>query len=501
MNSYALAEKKRSGSVEMMGRKRQEKALREFKEVLRDLALMLRESTGTETVYLYWINRAREQFVMETKSTTNQDIVFQDRVSFSDHFLDAYKDIRQPVTLRVGSDIDRKSIQHYYDGELPVEEITLLPFTNNDETVAITVLESKDASFSIKQNEIIYSYSNALGNVLNTYLEISDLYENQQEWVAYEDSLSFLNKSGHSAGLLNEMLQTMQNLVGEGSVSLLVNGMGRWINILNSAKAQRPLPIGMPVEERTIAWEALKKGAPEFAIHFNKNPKRISPREIYTQGATLAIPIIFNDHRKGLVLVYEQNPLVFKESTKHKLINIVRLTGLEIKGRLNKKDDDNLLTNDYGALIPDLWERAIDGEIDRLKEGNNGYKTWVSLVSLTALSELRTKLRLEELALMQKDLVNVLNPSRCGIPGFVGFNTDYIYLVVLQSKDSNAIEHWKSELRETFQQPFELSNNKQIETDLNFGTVRLTGESRDSYHVVSDAKRALSQDMNSNKQG
>ncbi|MBN2733212.1 MAG: GAF domain-containing protein, partial [Balneolaceae bacterium] len=191
MNSYPKAESRQSVNAELMGQKRQEKALREFKEVLEDLVLMLREASGVETVCLYWINRARRQFVMETKATKLSQVVFQDRVGFADHFLDDYKNIRQPVTLHVGDDINPESIDHYYEDRLPIDYVNLLPFTNNEETVAITVLESKKEAFSTEQNEVIHSYINALGNVLNTYLEISDLYENEGEWVEYEESLSF----------------------------------------------------------------------------------------------------------------------------------------------------------------------------------------------------------------------------------------------------------------------------------------------------------------------
>lgn len=492
MNSYAQTGKKDSTTAELIGQKRQEKALREFKEVLDDLVLMFRKATGVETVCLYWINRARRQFVMETKATTIAEVVFQDRVGFEDHFLNEYKDIQQPVSLKIGQDIDERAIAHYYDDVLPVEHLTLLPFTNNEETVAITVLESANEAFSDEQTDIIHSYINALGNVLNTYLEISDLYENQGEWVRYEESLSFLNKSGHSVGLLTEMLETMQQLVGEGSVSFVASGMGAWVNVLNSSSARRMLQLGIPMEKRTVAWDALKHGQPEFAIHFNKNPKRISPRELYTEGATLAIPMIFNDQRKGLVLVYEQNPLIFKESTKHKLINIVRLVSLKIGARLNRKEEDRLLTNEYDAFIPDVWERAIDGEIERLQAGNTAHNTWVGLVTLENLSEIRTKFRLEELKLMQKDLVQIFNPGRVGIPGFVGFHADYVYLVMLQSKDPNAINHWKEELQEQFKTPVELTNGKEIYSGLNIGTIALNEHSKDSYNVISEVRRALS---------
>lgn len=496
MNSNTAAEKNTSFNAELMGHKRQEKALREFKEVLQDLVLMLRKATGMESVYLYWVNRSRRQFVMETKSTDSTDVVFQDRVRFEEHFLDAYKDIRQPLTLKVGRELSADDLGHYYN-ETPVRYVTLLPFINNDETVAITVVESGDAAFSTDQNEVIGSYINALGNVLNTYLEISDLYENQNEWVDYEESLDFLKTKGHHAGLLMEMLNTMQSLLEEGGVSLVTRAMGSWTNVLNAEQARQPVPIGMSAEDRSLAKDVLKSGQPEFAIHFNRNPKRISPREYYTEGATLAIPIMFDDFRKGVVLVYDANPLIFKESTKHKLINIVRLTALRIQARVkNTGRETALLANEHDALVPDLWERTIDSQVRRLQHERACFHSWVGLISVSELSQIRTQLRLEELSLMQKDLIRAFNPGQFGIPGFVGYHSDYIYTVFLHSRDEHAAAHWAEELQQQFEAPFELTNGKEIGTGLHIAFRELQADSGDSYQVISEVKREFSRQAN-----
>src|SRR5699024_10761485 len=207
-----------------------------------------------------------------------------------------------------------------------------------------TVLEGKKEAVEADKRDTIYSYTNALANVLHTYLEVNDSHENQKEWVRYEEQLSFLDRPGHYAALLTDMLETLQSYLQEGSVSFVSPGMGIWANVFNAAKAVEAVPLGMPVEKHTVAWQALKQGSPEFAIHFNGSPKRISPRELYTEGATLAIPMLFKEQRKGVVLVYDNNPLLFKESVKHKLRNIVRLTALKMQTRLRKKQwEEDLL--------------------------------------------------------------------------------------------------------------------------------------------------------------
>ncbi|MDZ7714630.1 MAG: GAF domain-containing protein [Balneolaceae bacterium] len=495
METYAQAREKDRSNAEIMGHKRQEKALREFKQVLEDLVFLLRSASGMETVYMYWVNRSREQFVMETKSTCLTNVMFQDRISFDEHFLEKYKDISEPLTVEIGNELSADELSHYYN-DTPVQYITVLPFTNNGETVAITVLESSEHIFSDDKSEIVYSYIDALRNVLNTYLEISDLYERQEEWIDYEQSLSVLNTRSHRAELIKRMINTMQGFLHHGGVSFVSQGMGGWANVMNSENANWAPPIGMPLEERTLAHEALEKGSPEFSIHFNNNPKRLSPREHHTEGASLAIPMLMDDRRQGLVLVYDENPLVFKESTKHKLINFVRTTGLKIMANESKLDvDENLLTNDYGAFLPDVWERMVDAELKRKRQELTRYHSWLGLITLADLPSIRTKLRLEELHQMQKDLIKAFNPSQFGVPGIIGFHSDYVYTFFLQSKDEKAIEHWTKSLKQQFSEPFELTNRKQINGNIKVGFTHLDPDISDSYQAVSNAKSALSKAM------
>lgn len=499
MDTYAQARQKDRSNAEIMGKKRQEKALRDFKQVLEDLVFLLRTASEMETVYMYWINRSREQFVMETKSTSLSNVMFQDRVSFEDHFLNAFKDITEPVTMKVEEDLEEGALSHYYN-QVPVSHVTILPFINNGETVAITVLESNEHLFSDDKSEIVYSYIQALRNVLNTYLEISDLYQKQEEWVDYEESLSVLDTKGHKTELIMKMLNGMQAFLNEGGVSFIGQSAGGWCNILNSEAARYAPPIGMPLEDKTLAHDALQKGNPEFAIHFNNNPKRLSPREIYTKGASLAIPVMMDEHRQGLVLVYDENPLIFKESTKHKLINFVRIAGLRIKVNEPKMDlDKNLLANEYGAYMPDLIELTVDTELQRKQQNLTKYSSWLGLITLADLPSIRTRLRLDELNQMQKDLIAAFNPARFGISGSIGFYSDYVYSFLIQSKDQQAVEHWTKALNKEFGEPFELTNGKQISSSIKVGYTLLDENISDSYEAISNAKAALSKAIKSGR--
>lgn len=499
MGNYGTVKEKDESDIEIMGQKRQEKALREFKQVLNDLIFLLRSASEMETVYMYWINRSREQFVMETKSTALSNVMFKDRIRFDNHFLNDYKDLEEPKAVEIGEDISASALNHYYN-DVPVRYITLLPFVNNGETVAITVLESKDHIFTEEKSDVIYSYINALRNVLNTYLEISDLYEQQEEWTDYEESISQLQVRGHRSELVKRLLNLVQSFLHDGGVSFITKGMGNWCNVMNADSARYAPPIGMKMEERSMAYEALEQGSSEFAIHFNNNPKRLSPRELHSEGATLAIPLMMKDRRQGVFLVYDKNPLIFKESTKHKLINLVRIAGLQMISNNPKIDvDDSIFSNEYEAFLPDLWEEMVNAELKRLSNNSNKFHSWFGLVTLSNLPELRTKLRMEELNQMQKDFIEAFNPNNFGYSGILGYHSDYVYSFFIQSKDEGAVQNWSKSLKKKFNSSFELKNGVQIETGIKVGFAKLDEGYSDSYQVLSNAKTALSQALKSNK--
>jgi hypothetical protein len=467
--------------------KNQQKTLHNFKKILQNLVSLFREASQVETVYIYWINRARRQFVLETKTTILSSTVFQDRVSFEQHFLNDFKNLERPVTLVPGKDIKPEALEHY-PNKTPIASITLLPVVKNGETIALTAVESLEPSPNNGQKAAFQPFMNALENLIDTFLEISDLYEDQQKWDAYEEQLQFLQKKGPYAGLMKSMLNTMQQWVNKGGVSLICRAMGTWVNVLNAEKSHRPLSVGTQLNGPSVARDAMNEKSPEFAVHFNQNPKRMALRENRTEGGTLAIPLLYKEKVMGIVLVYDENPLLFKDSVKHKFINTVRLSALHIPPRLQDYPG-SLFIHSSDAIIPDIWERTIDTEIKRLRNGEASCYTWVNLISLSELSHIRTQLSLEDLKLMQRDLVHAFNPGNVDIPGFIGFCSDYRYIGLIQSRDPGAQKFWSDQIAELFSAPFRLSNGKQIRTGIQINTLQLDEQHGDSYEVMTQLKK------------
>ncbi|HKJ31564.1 MAG TPA: hypothetical protein VKA34_07030 [Balneolales bacterium] len=483
---------------EPLSEKREEKALRKFKQALRDLILLLRQSADVETVSLYWINHDRRQFVLETKDTSCSNTIFQDRISFEDSFLNDYKSIKESKSLEVGKQISELDLKHYYN-KVPVRFIRLIPFINNGSTVALTVLESSNRETLDNVDAAVSAYIDAMSNLLHTFMELNDLYEQQKEWVDYEKSLETLDSRLNNIELLTRVINEMQQYVPGGGVTVLAHGMGSWCTIQNSLEAQNAPPIGLRLEENTIVSDALESGEPFFTIHFNSNPKRISMREPLSNGASLAIPLMLQDRRQIVIVAYDENPLIFKESNKHKLLNYARIAALKLAGSYNSsKNLEDVFTNSYEAFIPELMEQTVDAELERTQKGQNAY-TWFGFVTVANLSSIRTRLRLDELKQMQKDIIHRINPSNFGISGIIGYHSDYVYSFIIQGNNNELLDQWIHDLNKKFSEPYLTNADQQIKIDITVGYLMVTEDKEDVHQIIQEAKAALSAAVKANK--
>ncbi|MEX1121179.1 MAG: hypothetical protein WED82_03545, partial [Balneolales bacterium] len=478
--------------------RREEDAQRKFKQLVHDLTVLLRHSTDAETVILYWINKDREIFVLEAKTTRCKHTMFQDRMAFKDLYLNDFKDIAEPVQLEVDRHVMSHELKHYFKS-VPVRYLNLLPFVNNGETIAMTIMESVNSSFSAEQEEAMATYMNALGNLLHTYLQLNDLADNQNQWIDYELKLKNMYDRLDGIALLDKTINEMQGLTGNGGVSLLCRGMNNWHNVLNSHLGINLPPIGLKVEENTIAWDALTRGEAVYSIHFNTNPKRMSPREPLSRGASLAIPILVEDHRKAVILINAENPLIFSEATKHKMINLSRIASLRLAA-LNKSDElpGDLVANEYSAYKPELLEKTVEAEIQR-SVTFPGTKTWLGFITLDNLPTLRTKFRLEVLKELQKTLITRLNPQNFGISGYLAGHSDYVYAFIMQSGGEEPVSDWIRFLRQEFEEPIEIGEDEQVYLKFIVGFTVLTAASENSYQAFREAKTALSSAMKQNE--
>ncbi len=481
-----------------MSLNRQDKALREFKQIIQDLVHLLRTSTGVELAHMCWVNRSREQFVWETNSTQLPNVMFKDRVNFENHFLNEFQDAEDLVQLIVGEDISKAKLMHYFDF-VQAKSILIIPFINKGETVALTVLESEKEIDQERIHDRIVSYNNALVNVLDTYLEVVDLHEGQEEWEKYEKSLRKIDYRQHRVEIIQNMLNEAQALLPNGGAVMLAPGMESWNLVLRAVNAKNAPELGLQLQEKSVAYDALEKGESVFTMHFNNNPRRISSSEKRTDGASLAIPIMINDRRQGVIVCYDNDPLTFKESTKHKLNNLVRIASLSIQSSVKKSDAaDELFTQNFGAYMPELWELSLTHELERLKRGGTD-NTWIGFIAPDDVSALRTKYRLEDLQRIQSDFVSALNPSKFGIPGFMGYNSDYVYLFVIQSDDEEAVSNWVEKVKSKMEYGLKLSIGGSIRAEFKAGYTKLTDDTVNNYQAVDRAKKALNNVMNDNE--
>lgn len=475
-----------------MNANREEKALREFKQIMRDLMKLLARSVKVPVAYLYWVNRYRRQFVLETSTTTLSNVTFRDRIDFDRYFLDDYKNIAGILQLETGRNIREEELSHYYDGN-PARHITIIPFQNNGQTVALSVLEGKELLSIRNFEEEITAYRNAHLKVLNTYLELTELYQDQRIWSRYEKDLEQLNPSQDNVKILFQMAENIQKWLPDGSVTVAMKGMATWITAFQSEKSANPGELGVMVEEKTVAYESLQRGEPVFTMHFNQNPKRFSSSEMKTDGATLAMPLMIHDRRHAAVVATDQNPIHFNEGVSHQLRNLVRIASLSIRGNMREEEltGNDLFTTEYGSFIPELMKENLKGILKQ--DSTAGTGCWFGLITIDNLSSLRTRYTIAELKELQSLLVRALNPSRLGYSGLIGFHSDYIFSYLFTHGSEEGHRDWLETCFRDVRSKVVLKNEKRIEVDLKAGFLK--AEKADAEWIIDGAKKALNSAM------
>ncbi len=449
-----------------------EKVLQDFKLVLKHQIILLREATGANTAYFYWVNRRRKQFVLESRSTRHTNVMFQDRVSFDQHFLDQYRDITSMHRLEVGEkhQIDPTELTHYYN-DVPVSHLTLIPLIQNGETIALTMLEFESDQEAARRNSVIESYMESLDNLTGTYMKINQLNRSEEQWERYEkEIMKLLEETGRKepVSMLIELAKTLNQHLSQGGVALLASEGETWLTLISvqSGRDVQPVVPGLEVEKGSIAADSLAEGQPLYISHLNGSPKRISSREPEHHGATLAVPVYINHEIQCLILIYDENPLVFRDSVKHKLINLVRVVAQQISIHLGDQDASNpFRDSETGLFRLSAWRTLLEHLAEEAVAGERSLS--VGTVKVQNLQEVRTRLRLEQLKQVERKFLARIRPSDMGLPGLVGLLEDYTYVVILPDHREETRDYYKNTLKQRMESPLEMDEgNDDVKFDV-----------------------------------
>ncbi len=409
--------------------KHDDAALRHYKSVVKEVLSLFRKATGATTISLHWVNRARKQFVLESAVSEIDHARFADRVPMGESYLNGFDLLTRPVTLEIGKEVVATALTHYLDG-CPVTHITIQPLEYHREVVALAVVETTSKSVLTDAKAEFASFTTAMGHLLYTFLELSERTNDEQQWTDYEAMLHKAIGRGDEIAVLERLVDQAASLIPNGAVSLLVRANATWQVVLNHSGSPDALPTGLPVEEQSLVFQALKTGLPEFATHLAGSPKRVNSAEPILKGASLAVPMLLHDRRQAVLLVSDENLLFFRESNRHKLTNLVRLAGLRLVAGTSKHlAGADFLSAETGSLHADMFDAALRCEVRRTPP-------LVAMVTVKQVPILRSRLRMEELKAIQQLIGDLLAPNRHGLSGLVGVHSDFVFTVMLDGDAS-----------------------------------------------------------------
>lgn len=474
--------------------KKEKENQKKFKKVIREMLFLLRMSLRADTLYMHWYNSRKDIFVLENYSTDQKNIVFQDRVSREKLFLGKYATIKTITRLEANVHFTSADLSHHTPSS-PVKTIFLIPFVNNAETVALITAEYVDnVTFSKSDEKATEAFQKALTGFLHTSLQLNELTKEDSDWPKYDLVANKLIKTTGLFDLLKGLIEEIQEIVNDKSGTLLLaRALDNWHTVLYSEGTSYPPPVGIEVQKNSIAEQALAEGEPVFITHFNASPSRISVVEPLYKGATLAIPIMHCQRRQLLVMVYGEDPALFTETLKHKVIHLCRVVSLKLEALFPHLEvPENLFSGTLSCYSYELISGSLSTILNQSRKCPTSLKTWGGMISIGNIVDFRTRYTLQELRELQKEALVRIKPQNFHLTGIIGKYSDYVYLFILQSADENAFNKWIEKLRAAVREPILFSDNKKETVKIHFGYC-IVDEEEDADTIINKSKKAMNE--------
>lgn len=478
----------------------EDKALANFKDAIAHLLVMLRSALRADTAYMYWVNESRQQFVLETSDTDMEEVAFEDRVSFENHFLLDWKDLQEPQMLEVGTSVVIGDLRHHVKA-YAARNLLVVPFVNAGQTVALITAEYKlHSNLNEEKQRIIEAFQLSLHNILSTYLNLSSMIQEESRWTDFEQRLTGFSDHLSLHNLLLRVLEYCAELLPNGGAMLVSFGMGGWHVVLGDSAGAHRLPLGMQVSDQSQAGQALKLGKTQFTPHFNGNPKILHPTEPRIEGASMAIPLQIHGRRQGVVLAWDENPNAFRESVKHMLQSLVRIGGLQLSSaEYNIAQDRPFLVAECGAYTRELLEQMLNCQITLASRGAAIQNAWLVFFSPQDYQRLRTRYRLERLRRLQQKMASDLNPNHSGLPGLVCYYTESLFIVYVEAEEEQMLHNWLINVKETAVKKAKTGTSYIEGVDFIVGRHGIEWETyNDAHDLIQRAKTTLNKSVKEN---
>lgn len=472
--------------TEWFGNDREEAILQQFRSLISDLIRILRHALNARTVTLYWVNRQRQLFVPESFSTERTDVVFKDRIPMGTCFLDPYQSLEQPLWLEISKEIDPSALTHYYASLYkPDGFIYIQPFKSNQETVALTVVETQTNTWSASDSEALSAFLSSIDHLLQTYLELSHLIEAEKEWPEYDQWLKTLSKKKDPLALLTEILEWLPTMLPGSQLTLLIPLDGA-LKVVYSTSNHA---MGTTAEPSSMVHQAAQSDQEVFSLHLQGLPSQVQATESKAQGVSMAVPLRVHDATAGVLLIHHPDSLAFTGRIRHKLTHTMRVAGYRLEA-LSRSSKTELFTAPNGTLKSELAEWMLEHHLHSTQRTSTPSTCWVGYAGLRNLATLRTGLTTEGLKMMHRSVIRLLTQSTSVHPPLMFYHADHIYGFIFSGMQEQDLHRWGKAVQALMQEGLTIFDTT-LNPELAITAVKVEGRYEDVYPLLEKARKSL----------
>jgi len=431
----------------------------EFSFLMKKVLTTVKEANFAHTVALFWINRDKNQMVLESFASDSDRFTAHRRRELGTDIISQIAESGKPQILSRVNIAGQLEMLGYYEGVEPVKAFAGVPVfypkagSKAGEPVAVMVLDSLvEDAFGSETLALLGQFTKLISALIKSYTDKYDLLLDSEVLRSITRMREQLKLDFSLYNTVRTLSEEASRLVAWDYISVVLYDEGRksWVVQYVMNRMNDPyVAVTQEVDpQHSLVGTVLQASVPRMFDKFDPEglPRFYKAERVDSGGAVMLLPINSVSRCYGVLLVESKDPKTYSESDSKLLLKLVETAsvGLEILGLSEVVNNYVSMDETTGVAARKYFTARMHEEVQR----TNDFSTDLALVmvSIDSMNDLLSRygkdgfdFALQNVGRMMKTFIRPYD-----VVGRYDFNQ---FAVLLMHTTANEAFLWAEKLR------------------------------------------------------
>jgi diguanylate cyclase (GGDEF)-like protein len=471
----------------------------EFNTLMKRVLAVVKDVNFAYTVTLFWINREKQQLVLESCVSDSKKFITNRRIPIGSDLISQIALTGKPQIVNYINALSQSDILPYYEGQEPVKTCVGVPIFFSGtlkDPVAVLILDCLEAD--AYGNESIASLAQVtklISTLIHSYTSKYDLLldsEVLRSITRVREQLS-IDFGAHS--ITRSLAEEVSRLVPWDYVAVVLFDDNRksWnvhhlINRMNDPYVSLQCEVD---SQQSLIAGVIHSGVPQIIdnIETVTNPRFYQAERCESKGSLLIIPLNSLSRCYGALLVESKDPKTYSEADVKLVQKLTEISSwaLEILNLTDVMNNFVSLDETTGVSTRKYFMERLQEEVQRANDFNADIS--LAMISIDKMEDLIGRYGKEAFGFVLQNIGRMIKSSirSYDVIGRFDFNC---FIVLLVNTTSNEASLWAEKIRKNVASNIINIDNKSFSVTISIGVAGAVEETSD-VELLENADRVV----------